>query len=141
VRYLQPVPTHPDPVAAARRAERKRFLGEELTPGTDGSPWLVQAMLGEAPPLDISRDGVLPWRDDGVLPLRHGFSRTGTPASCLLDVPGVRHLKARTEEGPELEVDCAACRAWQANHRAKHAARNGFMMSRLRAALGPSRAA
>lgn len=138
MRKLQPVPTHPDPDATARRAERKRFLGETLTEA-EGSPWLVQTVLGGAPPVEITRDGVIPWRDDGVLPLRHGFSRTGAPASCLLDVFGLRHLKSRTEESSELEVECAACRAWQATHRA--AAQRSDVMSRLRAALIPGKAA
>lgn len=136
----EPVATHPDPVASARREERRRFLGEELSPANDGSPWLVQAVLGGNQPLEITADGVIPWRDDGLLPLRHGFTRTGAPASCLLDVPGLRHLKSRTEEGPELEVECAACRAWQASHRAP-AQRASAVIARLRAALVPGKAA
>lgn len=138
----QPVATHPDPVAAARREAKKRFLGGELSPANDGTPWLAQAVLGGSPPLEITQDGVIPWRDDGLLPLRHGFTRTGAPASCLLAVPGVRHLKARTDEGQELEVDCAACRAWQASHRAEAPRpRPAPMMARLRAALVPGKAA
>jgi hypothetical protein len=136
----QPVPTQPDPDAAARREARKRFLGEELSPANDGIPWLAEAVLGGSPPLEITQDGVIPWHDDGLLPLRHGFTRTGAPASCLLAVPGVRHLKARTAEGTELEVDCAACRAWQAGHRAE-APRPAPMIARLRAALVPGKAA
>lgn len=140
MKKLEPVSSHPDPEAAARREARKRFLGEELTPANDGSTWLVQAVLGGHPPLEITQDGVIPWKDDGVLPLRHGFSRTGAPASCLLDVFGVRHLRARAEEGPQLEVECAACRAWQASHRAAPR-RSGPVMARLRAAFVHGKAA
>lgn len=136
----RPVATHPDPDVAARREARKRFLGEELSPANDGTPWLSQAVLGGSPAVEITQDGVIPWRDVGLLPLRHGFTPTGAPASCLLAVPGVRHLKARTEEGHELEVDCAACRAWQATHRAD-AQRPAPVMARLRAALVHGRAA
>lgn len=137
---LAPVPPNPDPEAAARRAARRRFLGEPLAPEADGGPWLVQAVLGGSPPMEITRDGVIPWRFDGVLPLRHGLSRTGAPATCLLAVPGIRHLEARAEEGRELEVECGACRAWQATHRAP-ARRASPVMARLRAALVRGRAA
>jgi len=115
VRKLRSVPTHPEPDAAARRAERTRFLGQELSAEPlDGSPWLVQAVLGGAKPLEITRDGVIPWRSNGVLPLRHGFSRTGAPARCLLSAPGVARLKADAAAGAHEQVDCAACRAWRA---------------------------
>ncbi len=142
MRKLQPVSTHPVPDAAARRAEKKRFLGETLARQADGSPWLVQAVLGGAPPLEITRDGVIPWRFNGVLPLRHGFSRTGAPATCLLAAPGVGRLKADAGERT-VEVECAACRAWQATHRAEaRRAPHGSVMARLRAAFGTgSRAA
>ena len=113
VRKLRSVPTHPEPDAA--RAERRRFLGEELSPEPlEGSSWLVQAVLGGARPLEITRDGVIPWRSNGVLPLRHGFSRTGAPARCLLAAPGVARLKADGAAGANEPVDCAACRAWRA---------------------------
>jgi hypothetical protein len=143
VRKLQPVPTHPDPVAATRRAEHKRFLGEELAPDAEGSPWLVQAVLGGAPPLEITRDGVIPWRFNGVLPLRHGYSRTGAPASCLLAAPGVERLKADgAGESSAAEVECAACRAWQAAHRpARRSSPTSPVLARLRAALDFGKAA
>ncbi len=115
MRKLRSVPTHPEPdAAAAYRVERRRFLGQELSAEPlDGSPWLVQKVLG-AKPLEITRDGVIPWRSNGVLPLRHGFSPTGAPARCLLTAPGVARLKADAAAGAREQVDCAACRAWRA---------------------------
>ena len=43
-------------------------------------------------------------------------------------------------EGPELEVDCAACHAWQAPYRAGPR-RAAPVMARLRAAFTPGHAA
>lgn len=118
MRKLRSVPTHPEPDPAGRRAERRRYLGEELSPEPlEGSSWLVQAVLGGARPIEITRDGVIPWRSNGVLPLRHGVSRTGAPARCLLAAPGVARLRADAAAANE-PVDCAACRAWRARRSA-----------------------
>jgi hypothetical protein len=115
VRKLRSVPTHPEPDAAARRAERRKFLGQELpVEPLAGSSRLVRAVLTGAKPIEITRDGIIPWRSNGVLPLRHGFSRTGAPARCLLDGSGVVRLKADAAAGANEQVDCAACRAWRA---------------------------
>ena len=112
---LRSVPTHPEPDATASRAARSRFLGEELSPEPlAGQGWLVQAVLGGAKPIEITRDGVIPFRSNGVLPLRHGFTRTGAPATCLLRAPGVARLKADSGAGAREQIDCAACRAWRA---------------------------
>jgi len=146
VRTLHSVATHPEPDVAERRAERNRFLGENLSPDPlSGGPWLVHAVLGGAQPLEITRDGVIPWRFDGVLPLRHGFSRTGAAASCLLEAPGLQQLRADPSAGSRaaIEVECAACRAWQVAQ-AGAPRRASPVMARLRAALEelvPGRAA
>lgn len=119
MRMLRSVPTHPEPEAAERRAERRKFLGEDLSPEPlEGSSWLVQAVLGGARSIEITRDGVIPWRSNGVLPLRHGFSRTGAPARCLLSAPGISRLRADATAGANEQVDCAACRAWRARRSA-----------------------
>jgi hypothetical protein len=136
VRSLHPVFPSPDPGATASRAARRRFLGEELT--TDplaGSSWLVKAVLGGAPPLEITRDGVIPPRPSGVLPLRHGLSRAGLPASCLLSTPGLARLRANAA-GADESVECAACRAWQKLHGIAPRPAPSHVMARLRAALG-----
>lgn len=115
MRKLRSVPTHPAPDVAERRGEQRRFLGQELsTEPLEGSSWLVQAVLGGAKAIEITRDGVIPWRSNGVLPLRHGYSRTGAAARCLLAAPGVARLKADASAGANEQVDCAACRAWRA---------------------------
>ncbi len=129
--------TNPVSGAAASRAGHRRFLGEELSPDPlTGTPWLVKAMLGGAPPLEITRDGVIPPRPSRVLPLRHGLTGAGLPASCLLDAPGLARLRVDAA-GADADVECAACRAWQATHgitpRRRHAPP---VMARIRAALG-----
>jgi hypothetical protein len=138
VESLQPVSTSPELGAAAGRAARRRFLGEELVsdPFTD-SPWLVKAVLGGAPMLEITRDGVIPARPSRVLPLRHGLTGAGLPASCLLATPGLARLRADAA-GADERVECAACRAWQKRNgitpRPQHT--SSPLMTRLRAALG-----
>lgn len=130
-----PVLTIPDPGAAWRRATQRRFLGEELSsdPLSD-SRWLVKAVLGRASPLEITRDGVIPHRPSRVLPLRHGLTRAGLLATCLLDAPGLARL--RVDAGADADVDCAACRAWQATHGITSRRRSAPVMARIRAALG-----
>ncbi len=122
--------------AASRGARLRRFLGEELSrdPLT-GTPWLVKAVLGGAPPLEITRDGVIPPRPSRVLPLRHGLTGAGLPASCLLDAPGLARLRVDAS-GADADVECAACRAWQATHGITPRRRSPAVMARIRAALG-----
>ena len=133
---LDPVSTSPDPGATSSRVARRRFLGEELT--TDplaGSSWLVKAVLGGVPALEITRDGVIPARPSRVLPLRHGLSGAGLPASCLLSTPGLARLRADAA-GADEQVECAACRAWQTMHGITPRHASSHVMARLRAALG-----
>lgn len=136
MRSLHPVSTTPAAGAASSRAAARRFLGEELAPLT-GSPWLVKAVLGSGPPLEITRDGVIPPRPSRVLPLRHGLTGAGLPASCLLSTPGLARLRVGAA-GADADVDCAACRGWQKLHGITPRARHGssHMIARLRAALG-----
>ncbi len=134
---LHPASTHPAPGAAASRATRlRRFLGEELSrdPLT-GSPWLVKAVLGGAPRLEITRDGVIPPRASRVLPLRHGLTSTGLAATCLLSTPGLARLRVDAA-GADANVECAACRAWQRTHGITPRRPSAPVMARLRAALG-----
>lgn len=146
MRSPRPIATHPEPSAARSRAA-DRFLGAELSPAdppTD-TPWLVKAVLSGAPRLEIGGDGVIAARRSGVLPLRHGLSGTGAPATCLLDVAGVARLRA-CPAAAEVEVECAACRAWQASHGIAPRHTSAPVLSRLRAALAelsptPKRAA
>jgi hypothetical protein len=114
LRSVPSTPNDPEP-AAVRRGEPARFLGGALSPEpVEGGSWLLHAVLLRARAIEITRDGVIPWRTDGVLPLRHGVSRTGAPATCLLREPGIARLKADAAAGANEQVDCAACRAWRA---------------------------
>ncbi len=136
MRSLHPVATSPDQGATSSRATRRRFLGEELAPDPlTGSPWLVKAVLGGTPPLEITRDGVIPPRPSRVLPLRHGLTSAGLPASCLLSTPGLARLRADAA-GADESVECAACRAWQRLHGITPRHAPSHVMARLRAALG-----
>lgn len=135
MRSLHPVSTSPEPGAAASRAARRRFLGAELRSGLDSSsPWLVKAVLGGAPPLEITRDGVIPPRPSHVLPLRHGLTTAGLPATCLLSSTGLVRLR-KGAAGADRDVECAACRAWQKTHGISPR-RATSMLTRIRAALG-----
>ena len=129
----QASPEHPSP-----SEHQRRFLGAELSPEPiGGGAWLVQAVLGNGPRLALTDDGMLPARTLGVLPLRHGVTATGAPASCLLRAPGLARLRSpRGGDAGAAAVECAACRAWQAAHGAAPA-RSGSraMLARLRAAL------
>jgi hypothetical protein len=124
--------------AAPRRAAGRRFLGEELSPEPEpsGTPWLVRAVLGGAPRLELADDGHLPARFTGVLPLRHGVTALGAPAACLLQAGDLANLRAHAGDVTAQELECAACRAWKA--RRQEAARRAQpdVLDRLRAALG-----
>lgn len=130
--YAHPIP---DPVAAARRAARQRFLGEELSPDalTD-TPWLVKAVLSGAPPIEITRDGIIPPRASRLLPLRHGLTSTGAAASCLLSTPGLAQLRADAQ-GADEDVECSACRAWQKRNGITPRRSSAPVIARLRAAI------
>jgi hypothetical protein len=123
--------------AAARRGAGRRFLGEELSPEPEpsGTPWLVKALLGGTPHLELADDGHLPARFTGVLPLRHGVTALGAPAACLLQAGDLTGLRAHADDVTAQEVECAACRAWKA--RRQEAARRAQpdVLDRLRAAL------
>lgn len=136
VRSYCPIQMVPDPGAAWRRATRQRFLGEEISsdPLSDGR-WLVKAVLGRASPLEITRDGVIPTRPSRVLPLRHGLTGAELPATCLLDAPGLARLRVGSV-GTDADVECAACRAWQATHGISPQRSSPPVMARIRAALG-----
>jgi hypothetical protein len=130
--YAHPIP---DPVAAARRAAQQRFLGEELSADELGdTPWLVKAVLSGAPPVEITRDGVIPPRASRLLPLRHGLTRTGAPASCLLGTPGLARLRTDEAAGDE-DVECGACRAWQRKNGVAPRRSSTPIIARLRAAI------
>ncbi|HET6438415.1 MAG TPA: hypothetical protein VFG59_10160, partial [Anaeromyxobacter sp.] len=123
----------PSPVRGPAR--HGRFLGEELSPDPlSGSSWLVKAVLGGVPAVEIRRDGVLPARPSRVLPLRHGLTYAGLKATCLLDAPGMTRLRVEEQACASREVDCAACRAWQAAHGCLPR-RPSPVMDRIRAAL------
>ncbi len=129
------VHTSPDPGAAVRRAAHRRFLGEELASDPlTGSPWLVKAVLAGAAPLEITRDGVIPPHPSRVLPLRHGLTYAGLPASCLLSTPGLASLR-KDAAGADEGVECAACRAWQKSHGITPRRSSAPVMARIRAAL------
>lgn len=133
---LHPASTSPLSAVAPRRAAGRRFLGGELIPDPlTGSSWLVKAVLGGAPPLEITRDGVIPPRPSHVLPLRHGLTRTGLPATCLISTPGLARLRLDAA-GADADVECAACRAWQKVHGITPRRSSTPMMARIRAALG-----
>jgi hypothetical protein len=136
VASLHPVSTSPVSGAAHSRVGPRRFLGAELSrdPLT-GSPWLVKAVLSGAPLFEITRDGVIPARPSRVLPLRHGLTSAGLPASCLLGTPGLARLRVNAA-GADVEVECAACKAWQATHGITPRRSSPPVMARLRAALG-----
>ncbi len=136
MRSLQLVSISPSPGAVAGHAARGRFLGEVLPPDSrTDSPWLVRAVLGRTPPLEITRDGVIPARPSRVLPLRHGTSSAGLPASCLLSTTGLVRLR-RDAAGADRDVKCAACRAWQKLHGITPRRGSAHLMARIRAALG-----
>jgi len=132
---LRSLLVHPQPSSVLCRSRHDRFLGEELpSDGLSGSPWLVRAVLGDAPALELRRDGLLPARISRVLPLRHGFAFTGLPATCLLEAPGVARLRLDPLSG-DREVECTACRAWQGTHGCLPR-RGSPMVDRILAALG-----
>lgn len=136
MRSYRPILTNPDPGAAWRRATRQRFLGEELSSDLlSDSRWLVKAVLGRASPLEITSDGVIPPRPSRVLPLRHRLTGAGMPATCLLDAPGLARLRVDAA-GADADVECPACRAWQATHGITPRRRPPAVMARIRAALG-----
>lgn len=136
MRSLHPVSISPVPSAVAGRAARRRFLGQELPPDSmTDSPWLVKAVLGRTPPLEITRDGVIPARPSRVLPLRHGTTSAGLPASCLLSTTGLVRLR-RDAAGADRDVECAACRAWQKLHGITPRREPAHLLARIRAALG-----
>lgn len=136
MRSLHPVSIRPVPGAVVGRADRRRFLGEELPPDSvTDSPWLVKAVLGRTPPLEITRDGVIPPRPSRVLPLRHGATSAGLPASCLLSTTGLVRLR-RDAAGADRDVECAACRTWQKLHGITPQRASSQLLARIRAALG-----
>ncbi len=131
---LRAVSTSSSPSTEAPRSRRQRFLGEDLSPDPlTGGPWLVKAVLGGAR-LEITRDGVIPPRPSRILPLRHGLSGVGLPATCLLTTPGLTRLRVGAA-GADTDVECAACRAWQKKHGISPKRPVQPMMGRLRAAL------
>ncbi len=136
MKSLHLITTHP---ATVRRAANERFLGGELSPAEPplDAPWLVKAVLSGGPRLEITRDGVIPGRPTGLLPLRHGITSAGAPASCLLQMPGVERLRTRAAAA-EIEVECAACRAWQATQGIAARRASTPVLARLWAALEPT---
>jgi hypothetical protein len=124
-------------VAARRRAAGRRFLGEELSPEPElsSTPWLLRAVLGGTPRIELADDGVLPARFDGVLPLRHGVTTRGAPATCMLQVNGLARLRAEDGATGGREVECAACRAWKATREEASPRAATPVIDRLRAAL------
>jgi hypothetical protein len=123
--------------AAARRAAGRRFLGEELSPEPEpsGTPWLVRAVLGGTPRIELAGDGHLPARFTGVLPLRHGVTALGAPAACLLQAGDLASLRTHAGDVTAQELECAACRAWQARRQEAVRRAQPDVLDRLRAAI------